>query len=71
MAQLPRAEKFQDLIVWQKSHQLVLNVYRLTKMHFILCGDLDYLKQGTEQESIDEVGRLLGAYTRTLLSPAS
>ena len=27
----PPAEKFQDLIVWQKSHQLVLSVYRLTK----------------------------------------
>ena len=31
MATLPPAEKFQDLIVWQKAHQLVLLVYRLTK----------------------------------------
>jgi four helix bundle protein len=27
---LPPAQRFQDLIVWQKSHQLVLIVYRLT-----------------------------------------
>jgi four helix bundle protein len=25
------AQRFEDLIVWQKSHQLVLKVYRLTK----------------------------------------
>jgi four helix bundle protein len=31
MALRPPAEKFQDLIVWQKGHQLVLSVYRLTK----------------------------------------
>jgi len=31
MGQLPPAEKFQDLIVWQKSHQLELSVYRVTK----------------------------------------
>ena len=30
MARTP-ARTFQDLIVWQKSHQLVLAVYRLTK----------------------------------------
>jgi four helix bundle protein len=24
------AQKFQDLVVWQKSHQLTLQVYRLT-----------------------------------------
>jgi four helix bundle protein len=24
------AKKFQDLVVWQKSHQLTLRVYRLT-----------------------------------------
>jgi len=123
MAPSPPAERFQDLIVWQKSHQLVLNVYRLTKTlpkeelfglvsqmrraavsipaniaegfkrrgrpdtarhmniaqgsleelryFFILCGDLNYMKQGTERESLDEVGKLLGAYARTLLSPAS
>jgi four helix bundle protein len=27
----PPAEKFQDLIVWQKSHLLVLSVYKLTR----------------------------------------
>jgi four helix bundle protein len=27
------AEKFQDLLVWQKAHQLVLRVYRLTSTY--------------------------------------
>jgi four helix bundle protein len=27
------AEKFQDLVVWQKAHQLVLRVYRLTSAY--------------------------------------
>lgn len=27
----PSAKNFQDLIVWQKAHQLVLKIYRLTK----------------------------------------
>ena len=27
----PAAKKFQDLIMWQKGHQLTLKVYRLTK----------------------------------------
>jgi four helix bundle protein len=30
MQKLPPAQKFEDLIVWQKSHQLTLLVYRLT-----------------------------------------
>ena len=29
----PPAEKFEDLIVWQKAHQLVLRVYKRSK-HF-------------------------------------
>lgn len=28
---LPPAKSFQDLIVWRKAHEFVLNVYRLTK----------------------------------------
>ena len=27
------AEKFEDLVMWQKAHQLVLRVYRLTKTY--------------------------------------
>ena len=27
----PAAQNFQDLIVWQKAHQFVLGVYRLSK----------------------------------------
>ena len=30
MERLP-AQNFQDLIVWQKAHQFVLSVYRLSK----------------------------------------
>ncbi|MEQ9230187.1 MAG: four helix bundle protein [Cyclobacteriaceae bacterium] len=30
---MEKTKKFEDLIVWQKSHQLVLNVYRLTKKY--------------------------------------
>lgn len=119
----PPAERFQDLIVWQKGHQLVLSVYRQTRTlpkeelyglvsqmrraavsvpanvaegfkkrgrpdkarhmniaqssleelryYFILCADLNYLKPGTSAADIEEVARLLGAYARTLLSPAS
>jgi four helix bundle protein len=120
---LAPAEKFQDLIVWQRSHALVLSVYRLTKTlpkeelfglvsqmrraavsipaniaegfkkrgrpdkarfmntaqssleelryYFILCTDLNYLKTETCSAEMEEVARLLGAYARTLLSPAS
>lgn len=116
------AQTFQELIVWQKSHRLVLNVYRLTsqfpkhelyglasqmrraavsipaniaegfkrrsrpdkarvlniaqgsleelRYYFHLSKDLDYLKDA-EREALDEIGRLLGAYMRTLLSPVS
>ncbi len=123
MATLPPAEKFQDLIVWQKAHKLVLLVYRVTKSlpkeelfglvsqmrraavsvpaniaegfkkrgrsdkarhmniaqgsleelryYFILCADLSYLQPGVAKEESAEVARLLGAYARTLLSPAS
>jgi len=28
---MEKAKKFQDLVVWQKSHQLVLQIYRLTQ----------------------------------------
>ena len=30
MAMRPPAQKFQELVVWQKSHELTLTVYRLT-----------------------------------------
>jgi four helix bundle protein len=116
------AQTFQELIVWQKSHQLTLRVYKLTstfpkhevyglssqmrraavsipaniaegfkrrgrpdkarvlniaqgsleelRYYFLLSKELDYLKDA-EREALDEVGRLLGAYMRTLLSPVS
>ena len=27
-----KSKSFQDLIVWQKTHQFVLNVYKITKL---------------------------------------
>jgi four helix bundle protein len=117
------AQKFQDLVVWQKSHQLTLRVYRLTaafpkhelygltsqmrraavsvaaniaegfkkrgrpdkarvmniaqssleelRYYFILSRDLEYLATSELSPDVDEVARLLGAYTRALLGPAS
>ena len=95
MLKQPPAKKFEELIVWQKSHQLTLQVYRISaaniaerfkrrtnpdkarcmniaqasleevRYYFILSRDLGYLKD-TETERVDEVGRLLFAYIRTL-----
>jgi four helix bundle protein len=31
MPKLPPAERFEDLLMWRKSHQLVLHVYRVTR----------------------------------------
>jgi four helix bundle protein len=115
------AKTFQDLIVWQKAHQLVLGVYRLTtrfpkhelygltsqfrraaisipaniaegfrkrgradkgrfmnigqgsleecRYYLLLARDLGYCDSSELLRQIDEVGRLLDAYTRSLLSP--
>ncbi len=117
------AQRFQDLIVWQKSHELVLSVYRVTRQlpkeelygltsqmrraavsipaniaegfkrrkrpdkarlmniaegsleelryYFVLAADLDYLERPDVPELLNEVARLLGAYSRALLSPVS
>jgi four helix bundle protein len=117
------AQRFEDLMVWQKSHSLTLRVYKLTttfpkhemfglssqmrraavsvpaniaegfskrgradkarfmntaqgsleelRYHFILARDLTYLKQNEQWNDLDEVSRLLGAYTRALLAPSS
>jgi four helix bundle protein len=116
------AQTFEELVVWQKSHQLVLLVYRLTavfpkfelyalasqmrkaavsvpaniaegfkkrgrpdkarlmniaqgsleelRYYFLLSRDLGYLED-LERDRVDEIGRLLGAYTKALLAPAS
>lgn len=117
------AEKFEDLIVWQKSHQLTLRVYKLTatfpkhelyglaaqmrraavsvpaniaegfkkrgrpdkarvmniaqasleelRYYFMLAKDLEYVESDIRWNDVEEVSRMLGAYTRTLLTPAS
>jgi four helix bundle protein len=115
------ATRFEELSVWQKSHQLVLRVYRMTasfpksetfglaaqmrraavsvpaniaegfkrrgrsdkarilniaqasleelRYYFILAKDLGYGATADENAASDEVARMLGAYTATLLAP--
>ena len=117
------AQTFEDLIVWQKSHQLTLRVYRITtgfpkhelygltsqmrraamsvpaniaegfkrrsrvdkarifniaqtsleevRYYFILAKDLEYMARAESTKDVEEVARLLGAYTSTLLTPDS
>ena len=114
------AGRFEDLVMWQKSHLLTLRVYKVTRTfpreelfglsaqmrraatsvpaniaegfskrtrsdkarvmniaqasleelryYFILARDLNYLPPTAEWKDIDEVARLLGAYTSTLRS---
>ena len=117
------ARRFQDLIMWQKSHQLVLKIYRLsanfprveiyglsqqlrraavsipaniaegfkkrgrtdkarfmniaegsleeTRYYVILAQDLGYFDGRELLTDLDEISRLLWAYSRSLLSPVS
>jgi four helix bundle protein len=114
------AKRFEDLLVWQKSHQIVLRVYKLTtvfpktetygltsqmraaavsvpaniaeafkkrsrqdkarilniaqasleelRYYFILATDLEYLAGERAPADVEEVARLLGGYTRSLLT---
>jgi len=114
------ARSFHDLVVWQRSHSLVLRVYQLTanfpkhelfgltsqmrrsavsvpaniaeafskrskadkarmlnisqgsleelRYYFILAGDLKYLTKEQQRTELDDVARMLGAYTRSLHS---
>jgi four helix bundle protein len=39
------------------------------RYYFILARDLGYLREPARLADLDEVGRLLGAYTRSLLAP--
>ena len=115
------ATRFEELSVWQKSHQLVLRVYKMTagfpktetfglaaqmrrasvsvpaniaegfkrrgrsdkarmlnisqasleelRYYFILAKDLGYAATEGENAAVDEVARMLAAYTATLLAP--
>lgn len=114
------ARSFQELVVSQKSHSLVLRVYKLTSVfpkhelfgltsqmrraavsvpaniaeafskrtkpdkarvlnisqssleelryYFILAGDLNYLTPEQQRTELDDVARMLGAYTRSVHS---
>jgi four helix bundle protein len=116
------AQRFEDLVMWQKAHALTLSVYKLTKAfpreelfgltaqmrraavsvsaniaegfskrgrtdkarlmnvaqgsleelryYFRLSRDLAYLEGDVRPTELDEVGRMLGAYQRTLRGPS-
>ena len=118
-----RAKTFQDLIVWQKAHQFVLAVYKVTKpfpnnerygltsqfrrsavsipanivegfrkasrldkhrfmniaqgsleecpYYLILSGDLGYMNTIELIEQLEEVSKLLNAYTKSILTSVS
>jgi len=120
---MEKAKRFEDLIVWQKAHALVLGVYREsanfprtevygltsqmrraavsvpaniaegfkkrgrsdkarfmniaqgsleeTRYYLILGRDLGYLDGDAVRTQLEEVSRLLEAYTRALLTPDS
>jgi four helix bundle protein len=117
------ARRFEDLVMWQKSHALTLRTYRITttfpkhetyglsaqmrkaavsvsaniaegfskrgradkarfmntaqgsleelRYYFLLSRDLEYVQADVSWNDVKEVGRILGAYARTLQSPAS
>lgn len=123
MVDRPPAKSFQDLIVWQKAHQLVLSVYRYSnnfpkeevygltsqlrravvsvaaniaegfkksskvdkkrfmniaqssleecRYYLILSKDLGYGDTSTLMGQLEEVSKLLEAYCRSILTPAS
>ena len=117
------ARSFEDLVVWQKAHAFVLDIYRLTKAfpreetyglaaqlrraavsvpaniaegfkkrsrtdkarvmniaegsleetryYLRLAKDLGYTTDAKLGDNAMEIGRMLGSYARTLLSPSS
>ena len=120
--QRPAAQSFRDLVVWQKAHQFVLAVYRLTESfperekfglshqmrraavsipaniaegfgkrsqaekarflniaegsleecrYLILTHDLGYGQTDSLTATLEEVSRLLNAYTRAILASGS
>ena len=67
---------FRDLIVWKKSHQLVLDVYKLTKFfpleelkyHLLLAHDLNYINEidyNNFTRLSDEVGKILTGWIQS------
>jgi hypothetical protein len=79
MAQREPARTCEDLIVWQKAHAFVIDVYRMTagfpreeaRYYLRLARDLGYTADTALTEHATEVGRLPGSYARTILSSSS
>ena len=120
---MEKTNKFEQLIVWQKAHQFVLEVYRITKSfpkeeiygltsqfrraavsipaniaegykrigekekvrflnishssleeckyYLMLANDLGYIKNNSLNELTNEIGKLLNAYSKAILSSVS
>lgn len=118
---MEKSTTFEELIVWQKSHLFVLEVYKMTKgfpkdelygltsqfrraaisipaniaegykkqgekdkvrflniahgsleeckYYLILAKDLDYISNNHLKELTNEIGKLLNAYSKAILSP--
>jgi len=65
-------KRFEDLKVWQKSHELVLEVYKVTEYHLLLAKDLKYLSETKYQALFnlsEEVGRMLNGLIKSLSNP--
>lgn len=67
------AQRFQDLEVWQKAHQLVLEVYHTalasldeSEYHLLLAHDLGYANTECCRDRLTEVARMLNAYIRAI-----
>ena len=58
------AKDFRDLIVWQKAHQYVISTYHFSDS--FPKGDIFQL-----MSQLEEVSKLLEAYTASILAPDS
>ncbi len=59
------AKRFEELVVWQKAHQFVLEIY------LILANDLEYGDVSNLNLLIEEVSKLLEAYSHAILNSDS
>ena len=74
-AQRPAARNFRELVVWQKAHEFVLAVYRLTESfpdrEKFLAHDLGFGQTESLTNILEETSRLLNAYARAILASGS
>jgi hypothetical protein len=63
-------KRFEDLNVWQKSHELVLEVYKVTQYHLLLAKDLKYLSE-IKYQALFNLSKELGRMLNGLIKPLS